>query len=96
MTETSHPSVAFTSGHYNYEEAIKLYDKEIEEKPSNFAAYNNRGLCKVHLGSHPYDADLIKDGMKDFNTAIDLAKEQGSSFESAQHNLAFAVNMLRF
>jgi tetratricopeptide (TPR) repeat protein len=97
MTEATKETLhAFSSGHYDYEQAIELYNKEIEDTPSNYAAYNNRGLCKIHLGSHPYDANMIKHGMEDFNTAIELAKKKGVAFESAQHNLALAINMLRF
>jgi tetratricopeptide (TPR) repeat protein len=97
MTEATKEALhAFSSGHYDYEQAIQLYDKEIEENAFNYAAYNNRGLCKIHLGSQPYNANLIKDGMEDFNTAIELAKKEGVTFESAQHNLALAINMLNF
>jgi tetratricopeptide (TPR) repeat protein len=94
VTKSSSP--AFSSGHYEYEQAIQMYNKEIDESPSNYAAYNNRGLCKIHLGSHPYDANMIKEGMKDFNRAIELAEQEGVTFESPQHNLALAINLLNF
>ena len=87
---------AFSAGHYDYKQAIALYDKEIEKSPSNYTAYNNRGLCKIHLGNQPYNVEIIKDGMKDFTTAIELAKKDGVVFESANHNLALAINMLNF
>jgi len=97
MTEATKEALhAFSLGQYNYEQAIQLYNKEIEENTSNYTAYNNRGLCKIHIGSHPYDANMIKQGMEDFNTAIELAKKKGVVFESAQHNLALAINMLNF
>jgi tetratricopeptide (TPR) repeat protein len=97
MTEATKDALhAFSAGHYDYEQAIQLYDKEIEENPLNYGAYNNRGLCKIHLGSHPYNAEFITQGMNDFNTAIELAKKDNTEFESAQHNLALAINMLNF
>lgn len=97
MTEATKTALhAFSSGQYDYAHAIELYDKEIEENPSNYSAYNNRGLCKIHLGSDPYNADVIKDGMEDFNMAIEVAQKEGVVFESPQHNLALAINMLRF
>ena len=97
MTEANKASFrALSAGHYDYEQAIHLYDKEIEENPSNYMAYNNRGLCKIHIGADPYNVDLVKDGMKDFTTASDLAREQGVVFEGPQHNLAIAINILNF
>jgi tetratricopeptide (TPR) repeat protein len=95
MAQTSKVQ-AFTSGHYDYEHAIELYDKEIEENSANISAYNNRGLCKIHLGSNPYNSQLIKSGMEDFTTAIELAEKEGVSSEPAQHNLALAIGMLNF
>jgi hypothetical protein len=97
MTETfKASSTAFASGHYDYVQAIKMYDKEIEDNATNSAAYNNRGLCKIHIGADPYDSNMIKQGMDDFNMAIKLAEQEGVSTESAQHNLAMAITMLKF
>jgi tetratricopeptide (TPR) repeat protein len=97
MTESFKESLkAVSSGHYDYEQAIKLYDREIEENPSNISAYNNRGLCKVHVGSDPYNSNIIKDGIEDFTIAIQLAEKEGVSSENTQHNLAWAINMLKF
>ncbi|MCW3106044.1 MAG: hypothetical protein JWQ09_550 [Segetibacter sp.] len=97
MTEATKESLhAFSAGHYDYEQAIQLYDKEIEENTSNYAAYNNRGLCKIHLGSEPYNVTMIEDGMKDFSMAIELAEKEGVEFVTAQHNLALAINILNF
>jgi len=97
MTEATNTSMhAFAAGHYDYKQAIKMYDREIEQVPYNYPAYNNRGLCKIHLGSDPYDSSVIKNGIEDFNTAIELARKEGVNFESAQHNLALAIEMLKF
>lgn len=90
------PLSVLSAGHYDYNEAILMYSKEIEAIPSNYIAYNNRGLCKIHLGTEPYDVSLIEDGMNDFNIAIELAKKEGVVFESPVHNLALAINILNF
>lgn len=97
MTENFKESLkAVSTGHYDYNAAVKLYDKEIEENPSNISAYNNRGLCRIHLGSEPYNSNIIKDGIEDFTTAIQLAEKESLPSENIQHNLAWAISLLKF
>lgn len=86
---------AFTSGKYNYEEALKLYDREISENPKNYQAINNRGLCKIHLGDEQNNTSLIRSGMEDFTLAIDLAKEEGAPLEQLEHNLQMAISFYK-
>ena len=73
---------------YNNEEAIRLYNEELNTHPDNYAALNNRGCCKMQLAIKKKDAALLEEAKNDFRKAISSATEQdaGPNY-SAEYNL---------
>lgn len=79
----------------NHEEAIELYNLEIINNPSNYVAWNNRGISRVQLGIEQENRDLVLDGISDFRKAIEItdkASEKGQ--DNAEANLEWANKIL--
>jgi len=84
---------AFSITSYDLNLAISLYTKEIDEiDPNNFAAWNNRGYCKVLKAIKTKEVSLLDDAESDFKKAIELAKEytEDKRFPGAEDNIAWA------
>lgn len=75
--------------------AIKLYSQVIEEEPENFAAWNNRGVSKVHKAVMEDDKSLAEEGKSDFEKAIKLANEyDNKGFPIADNNLIWVESII--
>lgn len=79
----------------DHKSSIILYDREIADNPENFAAWNNRGLRKIHWGKEQRNQELISDGIKDLEEAIRLAyNHDGKDFEGARNNIEYARSIM--
>lgn len=56
--------------YYDFEGAIKDYDKVITTEPDNYKTYHNRGLCKM-------DLKLLNDAITDFTKSIAINPDSG-------------------
>jgi|GEM_PF-3876662 len=67
----------FNRALYSYDKqyAIELYNKEIENNPSNFAAWNNRGVSKIEVAVENSDYNLAVDGKNDILKAIAIQND---------------------
>jgi len=83
----------FNMALYSYDKqyAIELYDNEIEKNPSNFAAWNNRGVNKIEVAIEKGDYNLALDGKKDILKAIEIAKE----YPLAVNNIKWADDAIQ-
>ncbi len=83
---------AYGARFYDYNTAITLYNQEIEKfNPENFAAWHNRGVCKIHKAILEQDLELAIDGKVDIMNAIDLAKDD---YPMADDNIKWADDII--
>jgi hypothetical protein len=82
---------AFGLYNYNKDEAIRLYDIELKNNPTNTAALNNIGLCKLDLAIKNKSKELLEESKKDFRKGISLLGTINSSLPtSLEGNLKIA------
>jgi hypothetical protein len=81
---------AYGASQYDNSFAVKLYDEEVIKNPDNYAAFNNRGVCKIRMAIEKADVQLAEDGKNDCSKAVSLAKEVGIKYHIAQDNIIWA------
>lgn len=86
---------AYSAAEYDNDLAIRLYDLEINNDPKNFAAWNNRGVCKVQKGIVEKDKALATQGLEEIQNAIKLANEKDTNgYPIAEKNIKWAQSEL--
>jgi hypothetical protein len=68
--------IAFSTGDFNKEEAIKLYNRELQNNPKNLSALNNRGFLRLELAKEKNDKDLLEKSKIDLKEAIELLNNE--------------------
>lgn len=64
----------------NYEEAIKVYDKAIENNSQNSEAWYNKGLCLAELGNY-------EEAIKAFDKAIEITPQNTDALDNKGYYL---------
>ncbi len=97
MSEEMSPDFlhALNLSYYNKDHAIRLYQRDLQNDPENYASWNNMGYCKISKGGEEKNAELIREGIKNVETALALAAEHKVNFPIAEANLAEAKQILQ-
>ena len=61
-----------------YEEAMKVFDRAIEENPQDYKVYYNRANAKSNLGRH-------EDALKDYDMSIELNPKYSDLYYNRGH-----------
>lgn len=79
-----------------YEEAINLFQQDLEQNPKNLASYHNIGLAQTYLGIDKQDKNLLQSAIQHLEKAIAIAEElkYKNGYPIAEANLKWATEEL--
>ncbi len=79
-----------------YEDAISLFQQDIEQNPNNLASYHNIGLAQTYLGIDKQDKGLLQSAIQYLEKAIAIARglNYKDGYPIAETNLKWATEEL--
>lgn len=85
---------AYSAKGYDVVTAVRMYDQVIENEPDNYAAWNNRGVCKIEIGIAEKNPDMFIQGKADLQKAIELAAVIIGKYPMAELNLDWVDELI--
>ena len=85
---------AYSAKAYDVVSAVRMYDQVIEKEPDNYAAWNNRGVCKIEIGIAEKNQDMFVQGKADLQKAIELAAVIVGKYPMAELNLEWVDELI--
>jgi len=79
-----------------YEQAIRLFQQDLEENPQNLASFHNIGLAQTYLGVDQKSVALLRAAIDNLEKAVSIAKDKKyeSGYPFAEANLKWAKEKL--
>lgn len=80
----------------SYNEAIILFNQDLEQTPNDSITHHKIGLAQTYLGVSQKDKSLLESAIQHFRKAIALVEsDPGKTFPTANENLNWASEELR-